>query len=115
LLENGRALVEERENTNKAIEAGNKNTEDAIRATNESTKEAIAATFKATKLAIFWGLVGAIGGALLAVLFAHVFEARRLKHVDEVINQALAEQKKQTTIQNDLGQKADKLVKNWIT
>ena len=58
LLENGRALVEERENTNNAIAAGNENTEKAIKAGNETTNQAIAATFKATDSAIFWSLIG---------------------------------------------------------
>ena len=100
LLENGRALVEERENTNKAIAAGNENTEKAIKASNETTHQAIAATFKATESTIFWGLIGAIGGALLAVfagfVLTHLSDAKRLKYIGEVVEQALLEQKKQT-------------------
>ena len=113
LLENGRALVEERENTNKAIDAGNENTKNAIKAGNESTKDAIAATFVATELAIVWGLVGAIGGALIATLFGfiltHKYDTKRLNHLDKGITQAVAEQKRQTTIQDGLGQSFDKV------
>ena len=54
----------------------------------------------------------AIGGALLAVVvgfaLTHKSDAKRLERVDEIVKQALAEQKKQTTIQEDLGQRFDK-------
>ena len=54
----------------------------------------------------------AIGGALLAVVggvfLTHISNARKLARIDQIINEALSEQKKQTTIQEDLGQRFDK-------
>ncbi|MEX0804631.1 MAG: hypothetical protein WD688_15150 [Candidatus Binatia bacterium] len=112
LLENGRALLADIDNTGKAIAAGNENTKQAIAAGNQTTKLAIDATLKATDSAIRWGLMGAIGGAILGAVLAvvlqtFIFERRTQSRSNEMIQAAITEQKKQTQVQAEMSERVD--------
>jgi hypothetical protein len=77
--------------------------ENALRASRQNTDRAI-------KWALFIAVLGAILSPFLGAAVGRLFDYRSAGRIDEKIQDAIAEQQKQTEIQADLKNKANKMV-----